>query len=154
MSIAINGMAPLLQVYDMPTAVRFYRDVFGFELISSSKPLSENPIDVHWCLLRLNGVEIMLNTAYDEGERPDQRDPARQGPHDDTCLYFGCANLDVAYEQLRALGVAAQPPRTAWYGMRQLNLRDPDGYALCLQHPDSPETRGQWRDWYGNGSAG
>lgn len=28
------GVAPLLQVYDMPTAVSFYRDLLGFELVT------------------------------------------------------------------------------------------------------------------------
>ena len=135
MTIAIGGMAPLLQVYDMPTAVRFYRDVFGFELVTSSKPLSGDPTDFHWCLLRLNGVEIMLNTAYDEGERPDRRDAARQAAHDDTCLYFGHGDLDAVYLHLRSNGVTVEPPRTAWYGMRQLSCHDPDGYSLCFQHP-------------------
>ena len=138
MAIAIGGMAPLLQVYDMPTAVRFYRDVLGFELVTSSKPLSDDPIDFHWGMLRLNGVTVMLNTAYDEGERPPRPDAARQATHDDTCLYFGCGDLDSVYEHLRSHGVTLDPPKTAWYGMRQLTLRDPDGFALCFQHPVEP----------------
>jgi glyoxylase I family protein len=28
-----------------------------------------------------------------------------------------------------------KPPLVAPYGMKQLNLSDPDGYALCLQWP-------------------
>ena len=34
MDLQIDGMAPLLQVFDMPTSLRFYRDVLGFEVIS------------------------------------------------------------------------------------------------------------------------
>jgi hypothetical protein len=33
--------------------------------------------------------------------------------------------------------------------MKQLYVRDPDGYGLCFQWPASAETFGQWRDWYG-----
>ena len=29
----IHGVAPLLQVFDMPTSIRFYRDVLGHQLI-------------------------------------------------------------------------------------------------------------------------
>ena len=36
MSLEVEGFAPLIQVYDMPTSVRFYRDVLGFEVIESS----------------------------------------------------------------------------------------------------------------------
>jgi hypothetical protein len=32
MAIDVRGLVPLLQVFDMPTSIRFYRDVLGFEL--------------------------------------------------------------------------------------------------------------------------
>jgi glyoxylase I family protein len=38
MAIEIRGMAPLLQVFDMPTSLAFYRDVLGFKVESTSKP--------------------------------------------------------------------------------------------------------------------
>ena len=27
----------------------------------------------------------------------------------------------------------SNPPKVAWYGMKQLYLTDPDGYGLCFQ---------------------
>ena len=33
MPIEVRGLAPLLQVYDMPTSIHFYRDLLGFELV-------------------------------------------------------------------------------------------------------------------------
>jgi uncharacterized glyoxalase superfamily protein PhnB len=41
--------------------------------------------------------------------------------------------VDAAYEELRDKGVAVKPPTVARYGMKQLSLRDPDGYGLCFQ---------------------
>ena len=35
MSIDVRGVCVLLQVFDM-TSVRFYRDVFGFEVVQTS----------------------------------------------------------------------------------------------------------------------
>jgi hypothetical protein len=32
-----------------------------------------------------------------------------------------------------------QPPKVAWYGMKQLYLRDPDGYLICFQWPERQE---------------
>ena len=46
MALDIHGIAPLLQVFDMPIAVRFYRDVLGFELVQTSPKLSEKADDV------------------------------------------------------------------------------------------------------------
>ncbi len=56
-------------------------------------------------------------------------------PHDDTALFFGCPDPDETYEYLRDRGVAAKPPSVTGYGMKQLWLKDPDGYTLCLQRP-------------------
>ena len=66
MAIEVQGMAPLLQVFDMPTSIAFYRDVLGFEVASTSNPGGER---FGWALLKLNGVELMLNTAYEEDAR-------------------------------------------------------------------------------------
>jgi catechol 2,3-dioxygenase-like lactoylglutathione lyase family enzyme len=132
MAIDIRGMAPLFQVFDMPTSVKFYRDVLGFEVVTTSTPRGEH---FDWALLRLHGVELMLNTAFEEDARPPAPDPARFAMHEDTCLYFGCPDVDAAYAYLRARGVAAKEPEVAPYGMKQLYVSDPDGYNLCFQWP-------------------
>ena len=62
----IHGVAPLFQVFDMPTAIGFYRGVLGFTVWGSSGPGD----DCNWCGLRLHGAELMLNTAYEADERP------------------------------------------------------------------------------------
>jgi catechol 2,3-dioxygenase-like lactoylglutathione lyase family enzyme len=130
-AIAIRGICPLLQVFDMPTALRFYRDVLGFSEVEKSGPGD----DVGWAWLRHGGAELMLNTAYDEGERPPVPDPARVAAHADTIVFMGCEDLDAAYAYLQARGVTSEPPRVAPYGMRQLYATDPDGYGLCFQWP-------------------
>lgn len=88
----------------------------------------------HWAWLKLGGSEVMLNTAYDEGERPDRPEPERWRGHRDVVVYFGCADVDGAYRLLRDR-VELEPPITTPYGMRQLTIEDPDGYLLCLQAP-------------------
>jgi catechol 2,3-dioxygenase-like lactoylglutathione lyase family enzyme len=130
MAIEIRGMAPLFQVFDMPTSIQFYRDVLGFEVVTTSTPRGTH---FDWALLRLNGVEVMLNTAYEQDARPPAPEPARIAAHDDTCLYFSCPDVDAAYAHLRAQGINLKPPEVAHYGMKQLYLHDPDGYSLCFQ---------------------
>ncbi|MBX9601665.1 MAG: ester cyclase [Bryobacteraceae bacterium] len=131
MPIEIQGMAPLLQVFDMSASLRFYRDILGFELAGSSA--ASEPFD--WVMLRRDGVTIMLNTAYETDSRPPAPDPARMAGHQDTALYFGCEDLDGAFAQLRACGVEAEPPVVQAYGMKQVYLKDPDGYVICFQWP-------------------
>jgi glyoxylase I family protein len=139
MSIEVRGSAPLFEVFDMPTSITFYRDVVGFDVVATNKEPSTDPADVDWALLRLNDVELMLNTAYDPGKRPPVPDPGQMFGRG-VCLYLGCPDVDAAYEHLRAHGVDAKPPAIAPYGMKQLYVRDPDGYTLCFQwaHSTSP----------------
>jgi hypothetical protein len=106
--------------------------VLGFAVASSDgKPVPHN----EWVLLELNGVQLMLNTAYEAGERPLAPDRARIDAHRDTCIYFGCPDVDGAHEYLMAKGFPLEKPKIAPYGMKQLYLLDPDGYNLCFQWP-------------------
>lgn len=131
--IEVQGLAPLLGVFDMPRSIRFYRDVLGFKIAGSSGPLSDDPDDVNWVMLRLNGTTVMLNTAYDPDDVPDQPEAGRWSGHQDTCLYFGCPDVEAAYAFLLSRGLELEPPKVAWYGMKQLYLKDPDGFSLCFQ---------------------
>jgi catechol 2,3-dioxygenase-like lactoylglutathione lyase family enzyme len=129
MTIDLQGMAPLLQVYDMPTSLAFYRDVLGFEAVATSDPEGD------WVLLRRNGIELMLNTAYETHDRPPAPDPTRAAAHMDTALFFGCPDVDAAYAHLRARGLEVQAPVVRDYGMKQVYVTDPDGYNICFQWP-------------------
>lgn len=131
MPLQVEGLCPLLQVYDMPTSVRFYRDLLGFEIVSSSPPRSPDEFD--WCWLRLNDAALMLNTRYEFDSRPAAPDPTLIAAHDDTCLYIGCLDVDGAYRYLLSKGLDVQEPQVAPYGMKQLYLKDPDGFGICFQ---------------------
>jgi catechol 2,3-dioxygenase-like lactoylglutathione lyase family enzyme len=131
MAIEIRGMAPLLEVFDMPTSLAFYRDKLGFRVTGDSGQGDESG----WVMLDLGDETIMLNTAYDDGDRPDAPDAARVAAHHDTCIYLGCPDVDAAYEHLKAQGIDGEPPSVAPYGMKQLYVTDPDNYNLCFQWP-------------------
>jgi glyoxylase I family protein len=135
MPIDIRGMTPLLQVFDMPTSIKFYCESLGFEIVTTDGKPAPN---CDWVLLRLNGAELMLNTAYEKDQRPAKPDPARISVHEDVGLFFGCPDVDAAYRHLRSLGIETKEPKMAPYGMKQLYLKDPDGYELCLQWPAQP----------------
>jgi glyoxylase I family protein len=135
MPIEVEGGSPLIQVFHMPTSIRFYRDVLGFTVTGKSKPMSNDPDDVNWAMLQLGRATIMLNTAYDPDDAPGVPDAARWSGHQDTCLYFACPNVDGAYDHLVSRGLKIGPPTVAPYGMKQLYLNDPDGFGICFQWP-------------------
>lgn len=142
MAPRLSGLCPLIQVFDMPASIRFYRDVLGFEVVTNSPPYATEDGEplFHWALLRCDGAELMLNTAYDEGERPAQPESLRTTGHGDCGFFIGCPDVDGAYRELQAKGVCCSPPHTARYGMRQLSFSDPDGYGITLQWPAAPDT--------------
>ncbi len=134
MPLQLAGLTPLLQVFDMNAAVRFYRDVLGFELVSASPEIeAAEGRYFHWCWLRLGPVEVMLNTAYDANERPPARDEARWRGHEDAGLFLGCPDVDAAHAHLVAQGIDAEAPSVAPYGLKRFTVRDPDGYPLTFQ---------------------
>lgn len=136
MKLEINALVPLLQVYDMPASLEFYRDVLGFEIVEAS-PVVDAPEGrfSHWVWLKLGSANLMLNTAYDEGRRPNSKDPERERWHSDVTLYFSCRDVDYVHRTLLTKLPDLEPPANAPYGKRQLGLSDPDGYKLCFQAP-------------------
>jgi catechol 2,3-dioxygenase-like lactoylglutathione lyase family enzyme len=131
MGLRIGGFATLLQVFDMPTSLAFYRDVLGFEVVSDAP--DDGRCD--WVMLKMQRSELMLNTAYEADHRPAAPDSTRVAAHADTALFFDCEDVDVAFDSLRERGIPARAPIVTDYGMKQLYLNDPDGYEICLQHP-------------------
>lgn len=129
MSVKLEGCVALVQVFDMPRSLAFYRGVLGFEVVQASGPGD----DVGWVWLRHGDAEVMLNTMYEADDRPDAPDPVRVAAHSDTTLYVGCRDLDGAYAYFLSRGLDVQPPVVRAYGMKQLSLIDPDGYGVCLQ---------------------
>lgn len=128
----IQGMCPLLQVFDMATSLKFYCDVLGFKIQATDSNTTAPDHNWVW-LARGEDVHLMLNTAYEPEQRPPSPDARRVASHDDTCLYFGAPDVDAVYSDLQEKGIKSDKPHVAPYGMKQLYLRDPDGYGICFQ---------------------
>jgi len=116
-------MTPLIQVFEMERSIHFYCSLLGFKIKQRSNG---------WAWLERGDIDLMLNTAYDPDAQPERPDARRVAAHKDTILFFGCPDVDEAYEHLRSHG-EVKKPRVAPYGMKQLFFKDPDGFGLCLQ---------------------
>jgi catechol 2,3-dioxygenase-like lactoylglutathione lyase family enzyme len=132
MPLDIRGMCPLLEVFDMATSLKFYCDLLGFQIHAADQNTTRPDHNWVW-LIRGGDIHLMLNTAYDPGKRPSMPDPRRVADHQDTCLYFGAPDVDAVYAYLQESGIESEEPHIAPYGMKQLYLRDPDGYGVCFQ---------------------
>jgi uncharacterized glyoxalase superfamily protein PhnB len=134
--IEILDICTLLSVFDMPKAADFYCQVLGFTIETRSPTYAvENGVEqFHRCMLRAGDTRLMLNTAYDEGQRPAQRPAPAEDPFG-AWLYLACPNLDAAYERLKAAQLDCKPPKLAPYGFLTLSFHDPDGHGITLQWP-------------------
>lgn len=120
----LRGVAPLLEVFDMDRSLEFYRDCLGFELLNISEGRG-------WCMLQCGDVRLMLNTAYEDDERPESPPTERVQWHRDLTLYFD-ADVHAVYRLLTESGWPACEPYVAPYGVLQVNTADPDGYGLAF----------------------
>ena len=131
MAFSPRGLTPLINVFDIPTSLAFYRDVLGFIVVSASPEVetAEGRFS-HWMWLRFGEAEMMLNTLYDSNERPLQAPDKRSK---DTVFYIGCSDVDVAYRELTGRGLKAERPKIAPYGLKLFSTEDPDGYTIAFQ---------------------
>ena len=121
----VHEAMPLLYAGDIERSRSFYCDQLGFTLANRWDPAGK----LAWCQLRMEGARIMLQQAEDQDLK------GLKSGHGDIALFFVCENVDELYEQFHQRGVEVEPPTVAFYGMRQLVVRDPDGRSICFEHP-------------------
>jgi len=106
--------------------------VLGFELVNHAPEYAEGLF--HWAMLRSKDVTFMLNTAYDEGQAPESpysRGFVRMAIRSSTSparIWMLPTSTCLPME-------SKSSPDCSPYGFKQLHVKDPDGYHLCLQHP-------------------
>ncbi len=125
-------LVPLLFVSNLEGSIAFYREKLAFEVTQKAVNQSGS---VFWCRISRDGCSLMLEQEDPEEDGP--LDHRGQGVH----FYFICEDADKKYAEMVANGLNLPAPRNAYYGMRQVELTDPDGYRLCFESPlpKSPE---------------
>ncbi len=138
----LQTLVPVLQVKDVRKSTIFYCRTLGFALnfaVSEArqtlKTLEEQEDTMLvYAQLAQNGVEVMLQAV----ESLDAEDAFLQGGQPgNSAVSFYCLveNADAFSEKLRGEAEIVAGPRTSWYGMREVFIRDPDGYILGFAHP-------------------
>jgi uncharacterized glyoxalase superfamily protein PhnB len=119
---SIRHLWPLLAVRDINRSVDFYQNKLGFSVAGRAEADGR----LFWCRVERGGASIMLQQADDEDG------PAESWGRGVT-LYFVCDDADAMHAELVSLGVQVQPVSVAEYGMKQLFVPEPDGYAICFE---------------------
>ncbi len=121
---AVHELVPLLFVEDIARSVAFYRDRLCFDMTGAWEPEGR----LAWCRLQRGGSSLMLQQACDEDGPPEGRGRG-------VGFFFTCDDAEALFAEFTARGVDVAPPTVAFYGMKQLFVKDPDGYELCFQNP-------------------
>ena len=115
-------MATELLVKDLARCTAFYRDTLGLEVQESeSTPdsVSFRMGNVHFFLLEVSAAAQMIS------EKPLE---LKIGEDPRVLLAAGVADVDAAYEELKARGVMfLRPPTDQPWGLRTAYFADPEG---------------------------
>jgi catechol 2,3-dioxygenase-like lactoylglutathione lyase family enzyme len=128
---ATNNIAPFLLVRDVPTALAFYRDRLGFEIMYQG-PVSE---DIFFGIVHRDGAMIMMKAIGVEPV-PNHTREIGQGsaPWD---AYMNVPDPDALAAEFASRNVEfLEPVHDNSDDLRGFTVRDADGYVLYFGRPN------------------
>jgi catechol 2,3-dioxygenase-like lactoylglutathione lyase family enzyme len=114
--MTLKTSVPVLRVSDYPRARAFWRDVLGFAIVEEAGA----PV-TGFGIYRRDAAQVFL-IAWDGPE----------APYDRWRAYFHTDDLDGIVTALREAGTAHSGPTLTGYGMREVEVSDPDGNCVCF----------------------
>lgn len=108
---------PLFNSNNLARLVEFYQEL-GFEMVNSWEPDGE----LQWCLVEFEGAPLML-------QQSDDLAVVRR----DIEIYIVCDDVLPIRERWIRKGLAVSKAHDAFYGMRQIFIKDPDGRTICFE---------------------
>jgi catechol 2,3-dioxygenase-like lactoylglutathione lyase family enzyme len=127
----LHRLTPMLSVADLGRTIAFYCNDLGFQCVH--KFGDPDPV---WCHLKRDAVELMFNQppAAEMAELPRRA-------KDFQVFYFYPDDIVAQHATWKAKGLPVTDLRVTSYGMKEFELRDPDGYWLWFgQSTTEPAT--------------
>jgi uncharacterized glyoxalase superfamily protein PhnB len=119
----VIGVAPFFLVADVRKAAEYYRDKLGFALRGYF--FEEPPV---FGMVARDDRVVMLRLARD-GRGGSNRSYAPEAID----AYFWADDVDALHAEFQKSGAdIAMPPTLRIYGMKEIEVRDLDGYVLCF----------------------
>jgi catechol 2,3-dioxygenase-like lactoylglutathione lyase family enzyme len=122
----ISGISPFFIVSHVPSALSFYRDRLGFEIV-----FQEPADDPFFAIVRRGGAMIML-----KGVGVDPLPNSRREPSARWDAYLSVPDPDTLAAEFTARKIEfSQPLKDTHDGLRGFELKDADGYVLFFGRP-------------------
>ena len=119
----VTGIAPFFLVTDVVRAAEFYRDRLGFTIRGYF--FEDPPV---FAMVGRDDQTVMLSlmTAARGGSNRNHKDDALDA-------YIWVDDVDALYAELQQRQAdIVSPPQLRIYGMKELEVRDLDGYVICF----------------------
>ena len=119
----ITGVAPFFLVAEVVRAAEYYRDKLGFRIVGYF--FEEPPV---FAMVGRDDQIVMLSlmTAGRGGSNRDHKDDALDA-------YIWVDDVDGLFAELQQRQAEiVSPPQLRIYGMKELEVRDLDGYVICF----------------------
>lgn len=126
----ISGIAPFFIVRDVPSALSFYRDRLGFNIIFQGP----EPDDIFFGIVQRGGAMIMLKQVGVDPVPNYTRDVKQGIARWDA--YLDVPDPDALAAEFLSRGVEfSEPLKDTHDGLRGFELKDADGYVLFFGRP-------------------
>ena len=136
-----NSMSTNLMVTDMEASLRFYHEVLGLPIAFSVN--AEQQTDMNggidptavFASLRAGDSELMLQERTSLAEDAPMVTPDTT-PSGTFTLYFRVDDVDAIVGRIPESHEVVKPLQLTWYGMKEIWVRDPDGYVVTIGTPE------------------
>jgi uncharacterized glyoxalase superfamily protein PhnB len=127
--MSFNSLIPMLTTPDLATTRSFYEDVLGFKTIAMWPEA-----DPTWCHLEAGDAHVMF--SYDEPHHHGDGVMHGHDPQMTGMLYlYPFEDIAAFFDRVKDRADVVRPLTTQAYGMRDFEIKDPNGYVLAFGGP-------------------
>jgi len=119
---------PIQIVDTVEPNLEFWETRMGYKRTAEVPPGAKH---LDFVILEKDGLEVMLQTRKSIEADMGSSTIAEQYKGNQTILYIEVDSLDEATRSLKGVPIVMEPVNRP-YGMRELAVKDPSGYTVCL----------------------
>jgi len=125
----LKKLTPNVMVEDVEKTIVFYRDVLGFETLTTVPGDNETA----FAIMQRDNVEVMFQSRKSLSENVPALTGASIGASQ--TFYIEVSGVDSLYRQVQGKAEIVVDMHDTFYGTREFYFRDVNGYILSFSEP-------------------